>query len=91
MTKRYGYQPDQTSARDQIYPNEIAEQRPAFATKVFCPGTYEERDPALSVRGVEPPEPIFPSSMESNQEDSESACDRFNRELRGVPFRGERE
>lgn len=91
MTKRFGYRPDSVSSRDQIYPNEVAEQRPAFATRVDCPGDYDERDPAHTVRGVPvPPPPMFVTEMDPNQEESEAACDRFNRELRGEPFRGER-
>lgn len=49
--KGYGYRPTDVSARDKVYPSEIAAQRPAFATKVNCPGTYEERDPCLTIRG----------------------------------------
>jgi hypothetical protein len=88
MTKRYGYRSDQLSQRDQIYPNEIAEQRPALATRVDCPGTYHERDPAHSERGVELPETEF--FLDPNMEETESAVERFNRRLRGQPFRGER-
>lgn len=92
MAKRYGYRPDEVSQRDQIYANEIAAQRPAFATKVDCGGDYDERNPAHSVRGVPVPEPPeYMTAMDPNQEDTESAVDRFNRQLRGQPLRGERE
>ncbi len=88
MTKRYGYTPESIPQRDQIYVNEVAEQRPALATRVDCGGTYDERNPAHSVRGVQVPEPpTFMESRDSTSEDTESAVDRFNRELRSLPLR----
>jgi len=88
MTKRYGYKPEGIPQRDQIYVNEIAEQRPALATRVDCGGDYHERDSAHSVRGVEVPEPpTFAVEMDPNMEETEAAVDRFNQELRNLPLR----
>lgn len=73
------YRASGTSERDQIYPSEVAAQRPALATKVDCSGDYYESDPAHSIRGVKQ-EPM--PSIEEHEED-ESAVARFNRQLRG--------
>jgi hypothetical protein len=101
MAKRYGYRPGSPTERDGIYPSEIATQRPALATKVDC-SDYMSGSAMSSVRGdhgadcycndCHPPA-AAPSvfNPQEEHEPTESACERFNRQLRGQPLRGERE
>ena len=98
-SKRFGYRPGSSTERDGIYPSEIAAQRPALATRVDC-SDYVSGNAMSSVRGDHGPgcycndcSPApAPSVFDPSEghEESESAVERFNRELRGQPLRGER-
>lgn len=100
MAKRYGYRPGSSTERDGIYPSEIAAQRPALATKVDC-SDYMSSSSMSSIRGdhgagcycADCSPAAAPSVFDPQEEHdpTESAVERFNRELRGQPLRGERE
>lgn len=72
------YRAGSPSNRDQIYPSEIAQQRPKFATRVECSDDFEEMDSQNSISGPESGE-------------GEDRVTLMNRQLRGQPLRGERE
>jgi hypothetical protein len=68
----FGYRPGSGAryVRDKLYPSEIAQQRPALATRIHCHDHYEDSDPALTIRGDHEPGGQRPH-------------DRFNEQLRG--------
>jgi hypothetical protein len=59
--------PNSGPARDKLYPSQIAAERPMMTTRIHC---YETPDIEDVLRGGEQPM------------HTESACDKFNRELR---------
>lgn len=56
---------------DQSYPSQIAAERPALVTRVYCEYDYEYADPENTVRGGT--QPIHNTER----------VDEFNRQLRG--------
>lgn len=63
----YKPNPNSGPARDKAYPSQIAAERPMMAPRIHC---YESPDIEDTLRGDE------------HAMHTESACDRFNRELR---------
>jgi hypothetical protein len=63
------YKPEPASGpvRDKVYPSQIAAERPMMATRIHCAEQPQIED---TLRGGEQPM------------HTESACDKFNRELR---------
>lgn len=75
----FGYRPAfPGNVRDKAYPEEIARQRPALATRIHCHEHYEDVDPGLSVRGQREP-------------GGESPSERFHQQLRGGHSQRERD
>lgn len=56
------------TVRDRTYPSQIAAERPMCAPRIHC---YVDPEPEETLRGGEQPM------------HTESACEKFNRELRG--------
>ena len=60
--------PNSGPARDKLYPSQIAAERPMCVSRIHC---YDAPDIDDTLRGGEQPM------------HNESACEKFNRELRG--------
>lgn len=82
MAHRGRYNPNPNAfgpRRDRTYPSQIAQDRPALATRFQCETSYSDADAENTLRGVEHDGGY---SMDDDSDAVESRVALFNRQLR---------